>query len=53
MKAPVSRGRREGSKRENQIDPPGLNCYLGFVNRNLNLNLLLNALLLRRVAVGF
>jgi len=24
-----------------------------FVNRNLNLNLLLNALLLRRVAVGF
>jgi hypothetical protein len=28
-------------------------CYSAFVNRNLNLNLLLNALLLRRAAVGF
>jgi hypothetical protein len=27
--------------------------YFAVVNRNLNLNLLLNALLLRRVAVGF
>jgi hypothetical protein len=28
-------------------------CYFAHVKRNLNLNLLLNALLLRRAAVGF
>jgi len=34
------------------IDTTGLTCYLAPVNRNLNLGLLLNALL-RRVAVRF
>jgi hypothetical protein len=31
----------------------GCDGYLAIVNRNLNLNLLLNALRLRRAAVGF
>jgi len=36
-----------------QVDGMRLLGYLGNVNRNLNPNLLLNALRLRRAAVGF
>jgi hypothetical protein len=42
--------RFEGEKRFDPLKPSG---YCFFVNRNLNLGLLLNALLLRRAAVGF
>jgi hypothetical protein len=35
------------------FDVTGCGCYVVAVNRNVNLNLLLNALLLCRVAVGF
>jgi hypothetical protein len=40
-------------KRKKQFDPKQMTCYVVRVNRNLNLNLLLNALLLCRAAVGF
>ena len=36
-----------------EVDPPKSHWYLSPVIRNLNLNLLLNALLLSRAAVGF
>ena len=39
-------------KRGKRFDPLNQNCYRCIVNRNLNLNLLLNALLCR-AAVGF
>ena len=39
-------------KERKRFDPLNPNCYFNNVNRNLNLNLLLNALLCR-AAVGF
>jgi hypothetical protein len=41
------------SKAGKKVDPGQHSGYCFGVNRNLNLNLLLNALLLRSVAVGF
>lgn len=46
---------RRDSRPANDLafDPKETFRYCAVVNRNLNLNLLLNALLLRRMAVGF
>jgi hypothetical protein len=46
-------GKNSDLKGRKRFDPLNPNCYLFKVNRNLNLNLLLNALLLCRAAVGF